>query len=149
MWVGLSVRNLLAKRKTIQIRNLVPTLPLTTSKMGFGFFEKVTPRVASFEKLPCHGDFRISHRLPCLSFTSVSQIMHMRYDYELCEKSSCNEMAALLSFAQIPSLVYMRDRHLIIQTFLTQLLYRDARRRLIRDEVNKMRFSHQSSDPNT
>ena len=47
------VQNLLTKRRTIQTRNLVNTLPSTISC----FFKKVTLRAASLEKLPCHMDF--------------------------------------------------------------------------------------------
>ena len=52
------VRNLLIKRKSIQTWNLVHVLPKTISENGFFvFFEKITPRSTSLEKLPRHVDF--------------------------------------------------------------------------------------------
>ena len=45
VFIYLFVSRLLAKRKTLQTRNLVQPLPLTTSKNSF-FFEKVTLRAA-------------------------------------------------------------------------------------------------------
>ena len=56
--ICLFVSRLLAKRKTIQTWNLAHILPLILSKNGFFcFFEKVTPRTASLEKLLYYADF--------------------------------------------------------------------------------------------
>ena len=56
--IYLCVSRLLAKRKTILTQNLAQTLSQTTSKIAyFVFFEKVTLKAASLEKVQCHGDF--------------------------------------------------------------------------------------------
>ena len=58
VFIYLFVSRLLAKRKTIQTRNLAHMLPLTSSKsVLFCFFEKISVTAASLEKLPCHVDF--------------------------------------------------------------------------------------------
>ena len=71
VFICVIVSRLLAKQKNDTDLNFGTHTPIDLIKNGFSFFEKITVKAASIEKLPCQVDYRIYPRLPCYEFNLI------------------------------------------------------------------------------
>ena len=133
-------RDLLAKRKTIQTWNFVHTLPQTIFKNGlFCFFEKVTPRTASLEKLLYYVDFPQISSIVFLKFKITVSMLLKHKNWKIKKlvvpreaRSSCGFVARGGSIRKKGHFIVKKSKRNRIELALQLQILSIMKRRILR-----------------